>query len=102
MLWVPISQESRAMSEGSQMPVSSWYSGQDPSEYQGGMSPSGCEARRGWAGLRVTRVLSQLCPGPTPRLPALPTWCPGTSCSQVTSVWIHQHIGQKERYRLQD
>lgn len=49
MLWVPISQESRAMSEGSQMPVSSWYSGQDPSEYQGG-SPSGWRAvRAGWA-----------------------------------------------------
>lgn len=31
MLWVPISQGSRAVSEGPQMPVSSWYSGQDPS-----------------------------------------------------------------------
>lgn len=66
MLWVPISQGSRAMSEGSQIPVSNWYSGQDPSEYQGGMSPSGCEARRGWAGLRVTRVLFQLCSGQPP------------------------------------
>lgn len=102
MLRAPISQGSRAVSEGPQVSVSSWYSGQDPSGYQGGMSPSECQARRGWAGLRVTRGLSQLCPGPTPRLPALPTWCPGTSCSQVTPVWIHRHIEQNKRCRLRD